>query len=284
MSSEGRLCPGCEYALAGLGEQGICPECGRKYSPSDFVPKPTWIERCAQLAASQIRRPPVLSPLAALVTLVMFLPRFESPLLSAWVVLLWCVLGGPLFALGAFIKLAIAPVEWLANADRTTRRYLLGATRWVAAPFLYVATLVVVVLDVGVRVPVPSVHESWSSEDWEAVRLAIQPEADALLGVEEGRKTASNGLSGNTRWHVYKGHPTLLLDMTSGAGNYDYAYRLLVYSPEHVWKYEELAAWAARRYIEDFSDCPMDIDVRDVHDLGGDWWMIDIVNWQDWVS
>lgn len=28
----GRLCPACGYALVGLDEDGVCPECGTKYT------------------------------------------------------------------------------------------------------------------------------------------------------------------------------------------------------------------------------------------------------------
>lgn len=33
MAGELRVCPACQYDLAGLGEVGVCPECGKRYDP-----------------------------------------------------------------------------------------------------------------------------------------------------------------------------------------------------------------------------------------------------------
>lgn len=35
--SDGRLCPRCHYNLAGLTDEGHCPECGEPYSPDQLA-------------------------------------------------------------------------------------------------------------------------------------------------------------------------------------------------------------------------------------------------------
>jgi len=35
LASDGRICPQCGHSLLGLGEEGICPECGKEFERSD---------------------------------------------------------------------------------------------------------------------------------------------------------------------------------------------------------------------------------------------------------
>ncbi|MEN0019901.1 MAG: hypothetical protein AAF747_03345 [Planctomycetota bacterium] len=242
-------CPGCRYVLTGLGEQGICPECGRAYVRQHF--ERSWLERLNRRVrltlARRWRQPPAVSLVFLIATVIWFAPDIFGPLpvsrFRAWV---WVIVGGPiLFTIGVAKCVAMLrrPGGW-----RTTRRRKTHVVRWVAT----LALSALVLLGLGTnwvwRI-------SWAFEEPAATQTAEHLRKTWRKGDALCSQLHSDG------WRIVSGKPAIRLGATWTAG-FRRPDGYLVYSPsgQPLWPRSQFRYGTGT--------------VEDVRRAGRDWWAV----------
>jgi hypothetical protein len=255
-----KFCASCGYELTGLPNEAECPECASDYTIySVRRTPPTRMNLWREWAARQWTRPPIISPIVALLTLIVFAPMTCSPVgVHDYMYVLWVLLGGPLWVLVVIIKLLALRVNSLA--DCADRRWL-DRVRWFSAPVLYGLVVLLIVTGWG-----------WDIR-WAIHRSSMTTTAVSLLeaGTEYQFFSKQGELDG--AWFILKnGEPAWLSHEYNGYGFGDKEYVFMVYSPDGYPP--SLHAEVVTLGPYPTSQSPR-IDPEKVKKVGGGWWKVE---------
>lgn len=259
-----KFCAGCGYELTGLANEGTCPECACDYTIYSVRRAPrTAVNMMREWMARQWKRAPIISPIIAMLTLVVFAPMTCSPVgVHDYMFYLWILLGGPVWVLIVIIKLLINSIG--CEENRSTLRRWIDRVRWFAAPVFYGLALLLIVSGWG-----------WDIR-WAMHRSSMTTTAESLRGNDSGYQFGSHPDQPPGGWFVLEqGEPAWLSLRYHSYAFGDKSYVLMVYSPDYYPPSLNVNFYEWITLDQSLGPYPRSLDPARVHRKSGGWWRLE---------